>query len=236
MLGALFGFKGRLSRPGFWEVLASIVLIDVALLVGRMFVADSGLPGGHGPQSPLSTSVAHWTPWVLGVFTAWGLLAAMVKRCHDRGHTGAWVLLALLPVIGWLWLLVDLFVLAGSTGKNRYGRPPHAPASDLPPAFTWSAEPAVAAGVSADAHVHPHHAHDDVPDVPDAPDVEPHHEDGDHAHVQEDHGHHGEAAHHPVPSDDAHAADDHTPAASAHAHDGGAASHASAHATVAHAH
>ena len=256
MLGALFGFKGRLSRPGFWEVLASIVLIDVALLVGRMFVEDSGLPGGSGPQSPLSMSVAHWIPWAMGVFTVWSLLAATVKRFHDRGRTGAWVLLALLPMIGWLWLLVDLFVLAGSKGKNRYGLAPHAPASDLPPAFAWGAEPVVAAPTS-DAHAAPRPAHDHTLH---APDVEPDHGHALHAHGHEDHGHHDEPAHDAMPSDDSHTADDHAPSVSDHleephgdghhgaaqvdgrhvdahhAHDGAAASHASAHVAVAHAH
>ncbi len=147
MLGALFGFKGRLSRPGYWEVLFSIVLIDVLLVLGRMYVADSGLPGGHGPSSPLSQDILAAVPWVLGVFTVWSLLAAMVKRCHDRGRPGALILIGLIPVIGWAWLLIDLFVLEGEERKNRYGRPPHAPAVESTPraAFEWGAEPAAAA-------------------------------------------------------------------------------------------
>ena len=119
MLGALFGFKGRLSLPGFWEVLASIVLIDAALLIGRMYVADAGFPGGLGPQ--LDGPILTWTPWVVAIFTVWSLLAALVKRCHDRDRSGASVLWLLVPVIGWLWLLVDLFLLPGTSAKTRYG-------------------------------------------------------------------------------------------------------------------
>lgn len=143
MLGALFGFNGRLSRPGFWEVLFSIVLIDVLLVLGRMYVADSGLPGGFGPASALSQALLAAIPWALGAFTIWSLLAAMVKRCHDRGRTGALILVGLIPVIGWLWLLIDLFVLEGEERRNRYGRPPHAPVVEEAPRsrIDWGAEP-----------------------------------------------------------------------------------------------
>ena len=144
MLGALFGFNGRLSRAGFWEVLASVSLIDAAFLIGRMYVADSGLPGGNGPQSPLSLGVIGWSPWAIAVFTLWALLAAMVKRCHDRGRTGALVLVGLIPVIGWLWLLVDLFVLPGARGGSRPGGAPRRAESAQPSRFSW-AEPAAAA-------------------------------------------------------------------------------------------
>ena len=74
MLGALFGFKGRLSRPGFWEVVFSIVLVDVLLLLASMYVADSGLPGGFGPSSGPSLALLSAAPWVLVVFTVWSLL------------------------------------------------------------------------------------------------------------------------------------------------------------------
>ena len=147
MLGALFEFKGRLSRPGFWEVVFSIVLIDVLLLLASMYVADSGLPGGFGPSSGPSLALLSAAPWVLVVFTAWSLLAAMVKRCHDRSRSGLLVLVGLIPVIGWLWLFVDLFVLEGVEGKNRYGRPPHSHGVDAEAEarqrFDWGAEPMV---------------------------------------------------------------------------------------------
>ena len=242
MLGALFGFKGRLSRPGFWEVLASIFLIDVALLVGRMFVEVSGLPGGYGLRSPLVAGVTHGIPWVLVILTVWSLLAATVKRCHDRGRTGALVLVALIPVIGWLWLLVDLFVLPGSKGKNRYGRAPHGPAADEASAIRWGAKPSFPPQVyygSSDAHagrppqmdappphVDPDHDNDTSVGQAQAP-----HDEGasEAAHSEEGHG----AGHHRAPDHGHQVQMSHD-----HIHDGGggAASHASAHVTVAHAH
>ncbi len=150
MLGALFGFRGRLSRPGFWEVVMSIVLIDVALIIGRMYLADSGLPGALAPSSQLSQALMGAVPWVLVVFTLWGLLAASVKRCHDRGRTGFLVLVGLIPLIGWLWLLIDLFVLEGTEGRNRYGKVPHGPDSPGRGRFEWASEPAAAEPAAAE--------------------------------------------------------------------------------------
>ena len=47
-----------------------------------------------------------------------------VKRWHDRDRSGWWVLLNLLPVIGWLWALVDNGFVRGTRGPNRYGADP----------------------------------------------------------------------------------------------------------------
>ena len=195
MLGALFGFNGRLSRAGFCEVLASVVLVDAALLIAWIYVADSGLPGGYGPQSSLAQNVVIWAPWAAAVFTLWSLLAAMIKRSHDRGRSAASVFWLLVPVIGWLWLVVDLFLLAGTRGKNRYGGAPHGPDPDSRPAFNWSADPSP---VAATAPLAPAPAHAEVgppPESHSAPAApEDHHSPdaihaGEHDHHAHDHGH-----------------------------------------------
>ena len=46
-------------------------------------------------------------------------LAVMVRRLHDTGRTGWWVLIGLIPFIGWIVLLI--FALLDSTGDNEYG-------------------------------------------------------------------------------------------------------------------
>ncbi len=187
MLGALFGFKGRLSRPGYWEVLASIVLIDVALLLGRMAIADGGLPGGLGPQSPFCQVLLRAAPWAIVIFTAWSLLAAGVKRLHDRGRPGALMLVALIPVIGWLWLLIDLVFLEGTEGRNRYGRPPHALQPEARSQFNWAAEPAAPAATAYEAPLSNWH---DIPAEPSAPAEAPVASEP----VDGEHGHHAPAA------------------------------------------
>ena len=46
-----------------------------------------------------------------------------IKRFHDRDKSGWWMLLLLVPIIGGLWLLIELGFLAGTPGPNRYGAP-----------------------------------------------------------------------------------------------------------------
>ena len=46
------------------------------------------------------------------------------KRWHDRGKSGWWTLIVLVPIIGGLWILVELGFLKGTDGTNQYGPDP----------------------------------------------------------------------------------------------------------------
>ncbi|MFC0409519.1 DUF805 domain-containing protein [Roseomonas elaeocarpi] len=50
--------------------------------------------------------------------------AGMTKRWHDRGRSGWWNALVLIPVIGWIWLFISLGCRDGQRGANRYGPDP----------------------------------------------------------------------------------------------------------------
>jgi hypothetical protein len=49
-------------------------------------------------------------------------LPACGRRLHDRGKPAGWVLLAVVPVVGTLWSVVELGFRRGTPGLNRYGR------------------------------------------------------------------------------------------------------------------
>jgi uncharacterized membrane protein YhaH (DUF805 family) len=68
--------------------------------------------------SPRYDGRRHWE-----VF-AWPSLAIYVKRWHDRGKSGWWVLIVFVPIIGYLWLLIECGFLAGDDGPNEYGPDP----------------------------------------------------------------------------------------------------------------
>lgn len=59
----------------------------------------------------------------------WPALVVGAKRCHDRNRPGWYQLIYLIPGIGPLWMLVELGVLPGTPGTNRYGRHPLASGS-----------------------------------------------------------------------------------------------------------
>ncbi len=50
-------------------------------------------------------------------------IALSIRRFHDIGWSGIMVLLIFVPIIGWLFFLILLFV-SGDKKKNKYGLPP----------------------------------------------------------------------------------------------------------------
>lgn len=101
-------FSGRAARPEFWWF--ALFLFAGNLLLGAI---DAVLfPGDTRILAPLF-SLATFLP----------ALAASVRRLHDSGHVGWWVLLHLIPVIGFLVMLY-FYLLKGDGSSNRFGPPP----------------------------------------------------------------------------------------------------------------
>lgn len=47
-------------------------------------------------------------------------IAVFVRRMHDTNHSGWWWFMCLLPIIGWIWVLV-LLCTGSDQGANDYG-------------------------------------------------------------------------------------------------------------------
>jgi len=50
-------------------------------------------------------------------------LSAQVKRLHDRGRSGWFVLLSLVPIAN-IWIFIEVAFLKGTTGPNDFGPDP----------------------------------------------------------------------------------------------------------------
>lgn len=109
-----FDLRGRVSRRQFW-------LHGVLALVGVALAAHALLGIARVSQSTADMAV--------NLLLVWPALAVSVKRWHDRDRSGWWVLLNLLPVVGWLWALIDNGFVRGTPGPNRYGEDPLAAAA-----------------------------------------------------------------------------------------------------------
>jgi uncharacterized membrane protein YhaH (DUF805 family) len=118
-VGQWYVSRGRIDRRTFWLyyflplLAASVVaeLLDVALgFTEYGSTADSSLTGG--PIAALVT-LATLVPSI----------SSTVTRLHDRDHSAWWLLWGLLPVIGWLVLIVQTWFLPGTAAPNRYGPP-----------------------------------------------------------------------------------------------------------------
>jgi uncharacterized membrane protein YhaH (DUF805 family) len=107
-------FSGRARRKEFWMfVLFNAVISIVLSLIDRIIGTDYGSSGG----GVLSTiySLAVLLP-SLGV--TW-------RRLHDTNRSGWWVLIGLIPCVGWIILIV-FYATEGVAGDNQYGPDPKA--------------------------------------------------------------------------------------------------------------
>ncbi len=106
----LFSFDGRISRRSFW--FSILVFIGFSVIVGLVYVILSAIDKALGVLVFLA-----YIPLI------WMGLATSVKRWHDRGKSGAWVLIVLIPVVGVWWAIIETGFLAGEPGDNKYGSP-----------------------------------------------------------------------------------------------------------------
>ncbi|USQ94297.1 DUF805 domain-containing protein [Caulobacter sp. RL271] len=114
--------NGRLARTPF--LIAAGVLIGVAVL----YEAIAGY-------------TLHWlTGWLVYPALLFSGACVLSKRLHDRGRSGWWALLILVAVVAvWpqpehfldflfslvlIWAIVELGVMGGEQGANRYGANP----------------------------------------------------------------------------------------------------------------
>jgi uncharacterized membrane protein YhaH (DUF805 family) len=124
------GFRGRASRREYWMfVLVNAIIGIVLAVIGMLTKMPDGPTFGIG--------MSRSGPGVFGIgvfsspilFQAYALatfppfLAVEVRRLHDTGRTGWWWLFGLVPVLGWI-VLVVFCATDGIAGNNRYGPSP----------------------------------------------------------------------------------------------------------------
>jgi uncharacterized membrane protein YhaH (DUF805 family) len=96
-------FTGRARRKEYWMFVLFNVIISFAL--GFM----ESLAGGPGIIANI---------YALAVFLPG--LAVSVRRLHDVGKSGWFMFIALIPLVGAIWLLV-LYCTDSQPGENQYG-------------------------------------------------------------------------------------------------------------------
>ncbi|WNV76823.1 DUF805 domain-containing protein [Geodermatophilus sp. DSM 44513] len=102
------GFSGRARRSEYWWFFLFSVLVSLAAAAVDA-VLDTTVFG-------LVVALALFLP----------SLAVSVRRLHDIGRTGWWVLLGLVPLVGTIVLIV-FACLDSEPGPNRFGPAPKQP-------------------------------------------------------------------------------------------------------------
>ena len=124
----LFTFQGRINRKKMW--LGVLIHIIAAALVGLIFsILWSVVPGTISEDGTFHVEGAASIPYfVVGaaylVFSVWSGLAIAIKRLHDRNKSGWFILIQLIPLIGAIWYLIEVLILKGTDGPNRFGEDP----------------------------------------------------------------------------------------------------------------
>lgn len=126
MFKRLTDFKGRSRRSEFWFAYLAHMLIGLVLcipllttIVNLAYSMESGIPDAGLMLRFFVISIIIML-YSLIVFVPW--LALMVRRLHDAGYTGLWLLICFVPFGG--VVLFYFFCLDSQPGTNRYGKNP----------------------------------------------------------------------------------------------------------------
>ena len=112
-------FDGRATRPAYWYWVLFAVLAGIAANIVDAAIGTTALS--------VLVGLALFLPG----------LSVGIRRLHDTNRTGWWFLIALVPLIGFIVLII-FFVQDSDVGPNDYGPPMGSPAAPAapPPATT----------------------------------------------------------------------------------------------------
>lgn len=101
-------FGGRARRKEYWMfVLFNLIFAIVAAILDSMLGSSMLIYGLYGLAMLIPS------------------LAVTVRRLHDIGKSGWMFLIILIPIIGFIWLLI-LLIKDGDHAENQYGADPKA--------------------------------------------------------------------------------------------------------------
>lgn len=112
----LTSFDGRINRAKFWAGIGVFIAIGVVAMIIDSLLGTKINLGGGGELGIVSGIVS-----LVSIYFA---IALYAKRWHDRDKSGWWTLIMFVPIIGGIWLIVELGILEGTRGANRFGPDP----------------------------------------------------------------------------------------------------------------
>jgi len=107
-------FDGRASRPAYWWWFLFAILVAACASIIDAAIGSFGVVSG-----------------IAGLVLLLPGLSVAIRRLHDTDRTGWWILIGLIPLIGFIVLLV-FYLQKGDPGENRFGPPPAESAAPAP--------------------------------------------------------------------------------------------------------
>jgi uncharacterized membrane protein YhaH (DUF805 family) len=107
--------EGRINRQPFWAGVVVLIVINVAIAI-----VTNILGAIWGPLAFLGT--------IASLIMIYPAVVLYAKRWHDRSKSGWWSLVALIPLLGAIYMIYELGFQEGVPETNQYGPNPLATA------------------------------------------------------------------------------------------------------------
>ncbi|MDR3345719.1 MAG: DUF805 domain-containing protein [Campylobacteraceae bacterium] len=101
-----FDFNGRSRRSAYWFFVLLNIIVTIVIVV---------------IDFAIGTYPIIYYVYALAIFLP--NLGLAVRRMHDIDKSGWWVLVALIPFVGWIWLII-LAATDSTRGENQFGANP----------------------------------------------------------------------------------------------------------------
>lgn len=98
----LLSLDGRINRKPYWYFNGVLLLVYILMAIGRSAILSG----------------------IFALILFWPTIAVQAKRWHDRDKSAWWILIGLVPIVGFIWALVENGFLRGTAGDNRFGPDP----------------------------------------------------------------------------------------------------------------
>lgn len=139
-------FQGRATRATMWRGFGIQMLIMFVLILISGSLFSGAFDGGYGYEEALG---GYGLILIFACFLGFCFLPVFVRRFHDLEMSGWWylwfILLGLIPFVGWIAGVVELVLLYCIDGKpytNKYGPDPKG--RNMPPVgFSYTSVPSV---------------------------------------------------------------------------------------------
>jgi len=125
---SIWSAKGRLGILSYlahnlvlilvFMIIAAAIIMIIGMVFGGGDIETMFSMGGEGPGG--IALVLTMIPLYIALI--WTSICLIIKRLHDRNHTGWWSLIFLIPLIN-LLLFLYICLFPGNKHSNRFGAP-----------------------------------------------------------------------------------------------------------------